>query len=71
MYNNQGVRRRSNFGLFFIFLIFGLYFFNLSMKFFPIPATLASNAMYNQIIYFIAGVLIIVGGFKFLFPKRY
>jgi len=71
MYQNQRIGRRANFGLFFIFLIFGLYFLNLAIHFFTIPATLASNTIYNQVIYFIAGVLILVGGFKFLFPRRY
>ena len=71
MYQNQMPGRRSGLGMFLLFLVVGVYFLNSSLNFFPIPAALASNAIYNQILFFIAGVLMLLGGFKFLFPKRY
>jgi hypothetical protein len=68
---NRVVGRSSGIGVFFIFLIVGLYFLNASLKFFTIPVALTSNAMYNQVLFFIAGVLILIGGFKFLLQRRY
>jgi len=62
--------RRSGVGVFFIFLIGGLYFLNLAFNFFPLPATILANKTYAQVSNFIAGVLILVGGFKFLLSRR-
>ena len=71
MYSGQMGGRSSGLGIFLVFLVVGLYFLNASLKFFPIPAVLVANVFYNQVLYFVAGVLILIGGFKFLFPKRY
>jgi hypothetical protein len=71
MYPNQMPRRNSGFGIFLVFLLAGLYFLNASLNFFTLPATLTSSVSYNKILFFIAGVLILIGGLKFLMTKRY
>lgn len=70
MYPNQMRGRGSGMGAFLIFLVVGLYFLNAALNFFPIPPTLLANKVYNQALNLIAGVLIIIGGFKFLFQRR-
>jgi hypothetical protein len=71
MYQNQPLERKSSGkGLFFIFLIAGLYFLNLAFSFVPIPSSLTANKFYGQALNILAGVLILLGGFRFLFPKR-
>lgn len=68
--NQMGYRKSSGTGVFLIFLVVGAYFLNIAFNFIPIPAALSGNATYNQALNFIAGVFIIVGGFKFLFSRR-
>ncbi len=63
-------RRGSNLGVALLFFLVGAYFLNLSLSFFPIPATLIANKIYLQAINFVAAVFIILGGFRFLFPGR-
>jgi len=71
MFSNPMMGGRSGTGMFFIFLLVGLYFLNASLKFFILPATLVANPFYNQVLFFIAGVLILIGGFKFLSLRGY
>lgn len=63
-------RRGSNLGVALLFFLVGAYFLNLSLGFFPIPATLTANKIYLQAINFVAAAFIILGGLKFLFPGR-
>jgi threonine/homoserine/homoserine lactone efflux protein len=63
--------RRGGSGLIFlVFLLVGLYFLNLAFHFITIPTALTNSPFYNNILNFITGALLIIGGFKFLFNRR-
>ncbi len=55
---------------FIIYLVFGLYFLNMSLSFITMPAFLTDI---NSIISFVAGALLVVGGINFMRAgkKRY
>jgi hypothetical protein len=49
-------------GVFIVYLIFGLYFFNLGFNLVTIPL----SASVTSVIAIISGILLVIGGIKFL-----
>jgi hypothetical protein len=49
-------------GVFIIYLIFGIYFFNLGFNLVPLPF----SASVTSVISIISGILLVIGGVKFI-----
>jgi len=61
-------RRGTMFAIFVIYVLFGLYFLNSKLNFMKIPESFAGGDLW---IIFVGGVLLIIGGIRFVASRRY